>query len=278
MTTPHQTRISRDLAREYGHQAVQILEAGQYVAPSGRTVQIGEQLERAVQGTVSYPPDVSLPEAQPGPHATRIQVINDSTLAAARLLLDEGHHPAALNFASANRPGGGFLNGALAQEEYLARSSGLYACLRDNPMYGFHRAQRNALYTDYVLYSPEVPVFRGDDGSLLEEPYTVGIITAPAVNARALRKYAPGRKKAILPAMWSRILKVLAVGLQHGHDSLVLGAWGCGAFGNDSRDIASLFHRALTENFQGAYRRIIFAILDWSEEKRYIGPFEELFG
>jgi len=88
-----------------------------------------------------------------------------------------------LNFASATHPGGGFLSGARAQEEYLARSSGLYACIRDNPMYAFHRSRSDPHYTNYAVYSPEVPVFRSDDGSLLDEPYTVGIITSPAVNA-----------------------------------------------------------------------------------------------
>ena len=59
-----------------------------------------------------------------------------------------------LNFASAKSPGGGFLNGARAQEEYLARSSCLYQCIRWNPMYAFHRANDDPLYTDYAIYSP----------------------------------------------------------------------------------------------------------------------------
>ena len=74
--------------------------------------------------------------------------------------------------------------------------------------------------------------------------------------------------------MWQRILKVLAIGILHSHNSIVLGAWGCGAFGNDLKEIAALFERALRENFNGAYRRVLFAILDWSDEKRYIGPFQ----
>ena len=55
--------------------------------------------------------------------------------------------------------------------------------------------------------------------------------------------------------MWPRILKVLSIGVKHSHDSMVLGAWGCGAFGNDSDEIAALFCRALERNFKGAYRR-----------------------
>ena len=77
--------------------------------------------------------------------------------------------------------------------------------------------------------------------------------------------------------MWQRILKVLSIGVVHGHDGIVLGAWGCGAFGNDGYEIAGLFRKALDDNFKGAYHTVIFAIVDWSPGKKYIGPFEEVF-
>ena len=269
------TRMPRELAAQYGAEAVQIIQDGAYRTPSGRLVNIADLLERAASGTVSYPPDVTLPESQIGAYRTRITIAKETTLAAVQRLRAHGCHPAALNFASATHPGGGFRSGARAQEEYLARSSGLYACLRPNPMYAFHRARHDPLYTDYVIYSPAVPVFRGDDGALLETPYTVGIITSPAVNASALPRE---RHAEILPAMWPRILKVLAVGVRHGHDSIVLGAWGCGAFGNDSAAIAPLFRKALAENFSGAYQQVSFAIVDRSPEKRNIGPFQRAFG
>jgi uncharacterized protein (TIGR02452 family) len=235
---------------------------------------MADLVKRAVQGTTSYPPNAMVPNTQQGPHHTRVEVANETTLAAMQRMCTAGHHPVALNFASATHPGGGFLHGARAQEEYLARSSGLYACLRDNPMYGFHRAQDDPLYTNYALYSPAVPVFRADDGTLLEEPYTVGIITSPAVNARQLD---PERYAEISPAMGQRIRKVLALGLLHGHYSIVLGAWGCGAFGNDGQAIAALFQQALAEHFRGAYRWVVFAIVDWSPDQQFIGPFQAAF-
>jgi uncharacterized protein (TIGR02452 family) len=77
--------------------------------------------------------------------------------------------------------------------------------------------------------------------------------------------------------MWTRILKVLSTGVEHGHDSIVLGAWGCGAFGCDGNEIAGLFRRALDENFRGAFKRVVFAIVDWSDERKFIGPFEKAF-
>jgi uncharacterized protein (TIGR02452 family) len=269
-----QTKISRELAAEYGREAVQITQSGSYTSPSGKVVDISDRVRSAAQDTRSYPPGSPVPESITGTNPTGIEVLNDTTLAAAQRLIAAGHQPVALNFASATHPGGGFLNGARAQEEYLTRSSALFACLRDNPMYEYHQSRYDPIYTDYTIYSPGVPVFRSDDGSLLEQPYTVGIITSAAVNASRLDAR---RHPEVGPAMWARILKVLAIGLLHGHDAIVLGAWGCGAFGNDGREIAGLFKRALDENFKGAYKRVLFAIVDWSPEKRFIGPFCQAF-
>ncbi len=268
------TQISRELAAEYGRQAVQITESGKYSAPSGKVVDISHQVQKSIRGTVSYPSGQGVPESAKENYRTEISVHNITTLEAARRLISQGCRPALLNFASATHPGGGFLSGARAQEEYLARSSGLYACIKDNAMYPFYRSRRDPLYTDYAIYSPDVPVFRQDDGSLLDEPYTVGIITCPAVNAGRM---PPERNGEIGPAMWLRILKVLSLGVTHRHDSMVLGAWGCGAFGNDGHEIADLFHRALERNFKGSYKQVIFAIVDRSPAHRFIGPFEKAF-
>jgi uncharacterized protein (TIGR02452 family) len=77
--------------------------------------------------------------------------------------------------------------------------------------------------------------------------------------------------------MRQRIDKVLAIAALHGHESLVLGAWGCGVFGNDCHEVAELFHTALANQFDGVFGQIVFAVLDWSEESRFIGPFEKMF-
>jgi uncharacterized protein (TIGR02452 family) len=230
---------------------------------------------RSVEGTCSYPPDASLPRTPLGDKQMRIEVINESTLAAAWSLVREGHRPVALNFASAKHPGGGFLGGARAQEESLARSSGLYACLNGNPMYTFHHARSDALYTDYAIYSPDVPVFRDDEGGLLDQPYLCSFITSPAPNAKVVLERDRRRRAEIRDAMDRRIRKVLAIAAARGHEALVLGAWGCGVFGNDSQEVAELFQRALGYHFQGVFTRVVFAVLDWSEERRFIGPFQK---
>jgi uncharacterized protein (TIGR02452 family) len=268
-------RISREQAAAFGHEAVAITERGAYVGPSGATIDIAEAVGRSVDATISYPPSADVPTPKVGDASTEISVVNRTTLAAAREFVDAGRRPAALNFAAATTPGGGFLNGARAQEESLCWSSGLYACLRDQEMYDFHHRQRDAIYSDYVIYSPDVPVFRDDDGSLLDEPYLCSFLTSPAVFADALLRYEPDREGEIGPAMRSRIDKVLAVAAEQRHDTLVLGAWGCGAFGCDGDLIAGLFAEALSTNFHGVFERVEFAITDWSPERRFIRPFAE---
>ena len=114
----------------------------------------------------------------------------ETTLAAAERLAE--FRPLCLNFASAKNPGGGLLSGSQTQEESLARSSGLYATLLPmTELYAYNRHLGTSLYSDYMIYSPDVPVFRSDSGLLLEVPYLASFITAPAVNAGAVEKNEP---------------------------------------------------------------------------------------
>jgi uncharacterized protein (TIGR02452 family) len=270
--------INRNRAAELGRETVRILEDGQYSTPTGEVVEIRDLVMRAVKGTVSYPPDQPLPPIKAAKNENRIEVKNESTLAAARRLVEANHRPVALNFASAKHPGGGFLTGARAQEESLARSSALYACLAGNPMYEFHQARADPMYSSYAIYSPDVPVFRDDVGKVLLKPYLCSFITCPAVNAKVVREHKRAQPSEIRQAMAERIHRVLTIAVANGHDGVVLGAWGCGVFGNEPREIAELFQEALANSFPAAFARIFFAILDGSEDQRFIAPFRESFG
>ena len=175
--------IARSHSREIARSTMAILEAGEYRTESGTLVSISDRLQQAISGTESCPPDVDIPTIRPGVEPTRITVDNMTTLAAVAMVAAEGYSPAALNFASAKNPGGGFLKGARAQEESLARASGLYPCIASNPMYDYHRSRHDCMCSHYAIYSPGVPVIREDDGRLLEQPVCCAFITAPAVNA-----------------------------------------------------------------------------------------------
>jgi uncharacterized protein (TIGR02452 family) len=270
--------LDRRRAREVGQETVRILEAGSYTTAAGATVDITAHLRRSVEDTRSYPPEDPLAAVKPGDKKTLYEVVNESTLTAARRLVGAGHRPAALNFASAKHPGGGFLSGGRAQEESLARSSGLYTSIASNPMYSYDGAKADALYSRYAIYSPDVPVLRDDDGALLAAPYPCSFITCAAVNANVLLEREPARRPAIREQMRIRIGRVLNIAAMHEHSTLVLGAWGCGVFGNDSWQIAELFHQSLTNEYRGVFERVVFATFDSSEERRFIGPFQHQFG
>ena len=263
-----------DLA-SVAEETLSIISAGHYTSPAGRVVALGKHLRQAKDGTCSYPPGARVKVPAFPDRPTRIEVVNSTTLEAARGLADKGHRVAALNFASAKNPGGGFLTGARAQEESIARASGLYAMLLDDPMYDHHRSLRDPLYTTWVIYSPDVPVFRLDEGQLLDEPYFCSFLTSPAVNVGALHQ-RDRRGDEIRRVMEERVGRVLGVAAVHGHEVLVLGAWGCGVFRNDPGMIAELFQVALAGRFRGAFTHVVFAVLDSSGDT--IGSFEQVFG
>jgi len=207
-----------------------------------------------------------------------IEVTEESTLAAAKRLKGDGYNTVCLNFASATNPGGGFLDGSSAQEESLARASGLYASICSQKRY--YEANRNCgsgLYTDHMIYSPSVSVFRDDDDELLDRPYHTSFITAPAVNAGIVRNREPKNIARIGATMYQRIKKILCLGAHHEHDAFVLGAFGCGVFKNDPEEVADHFRRYLSDetsndrvvNLAKLFCRVVFAVLSKDDKTNY---------
>lgn len=237
---------------------LRILDTGSYRAPHGRTVEIGAALRVAIDGTLLHEPADQLPARPPvggGSDGPVVSVTGESTLAGARRLARDGD-VAALVFASAKHPGGGFRTGARAQEEDVARASGLYRCLTAAPR--FYTYHRDNIYSDRVVYSPGVPVFRDDHGNLLDEPYLVSFLTAAAPNRGAVPR---DRAAQVAQALDKRARRVLAVATAHGHRRLVLGAWGCGVFRNDPATVAEAFAVALAEQ-TARLDEVVFAIMD----------------
>jgi uncharacterized protein (TIGR02452 family) len=264
--------------RELARDTLRILDAGRYRAPQGGTVDLASGMRAAIAGTRLYEPTQPLPAlATPGTaptgSAAAVQVTGESTLAASRRLAHDGD-VAALVFASAKHPGGGFRSGARAQEEDIARASGLYRCLTAAPrFYASHRSRSDHLYSDRVIYSPGVPVFRDDDGDLLDTPYDVSFLTAAAPNRGAVPRNRAGQVAA---ALTGRARRVLAVAAAHGHRHLVLGAWGCGVFGNDPATVADAFADALADG-AGRFDRVVFAIWDPAKDSQVRAAFATRF-
>jgi uncharacterized protein (TIGR02452 family) len=256
--------MSRQQRAEIARQTDEIVHDGRYVTRGGVEVDISDAISGAVRGTLLYQPDEIVGNHLRRPGIGRAEVTDESTLTAARRMAESGSDAVAcLNFASARKPGGGYRSGAQAQEESLARSSALAVCLAAAPgFYDFHNTHRDPRYSDRIIYSPAVPVFRDDAGGLLARPYRVAFLTAAAPNVSAMTDPA-GR--AEVPAILShRAGKVLAIARRHGHRRLVLGAWGCGVFGNDPSTVAGAFAGLLTAGgpFADAFDHVVFAIMD----------------
>ncbi|MCQ6563775.1 TIGR02452 family protein [Paenibacillus mendelii] len=183
-----------------------------------------------------------------------------------------------LNFASAKNPGGGFLNGAMAQEESLAASSGLYGTLlRNEGYYTANRAYRSMMYTDHAIYSPDVVFFRDERFNLMERPVTASVLTLPAVNyGQVLLKGEDSWEAERV--MKDRMRLALAIFAHKGDRSLVLGAYGCGVFRNDPEKVAGWWHELLNDDgFGSLFSEIKFAVLDTSKNGRCIRAFENAF-
>jgi uncharacterized protein (TIGR02452 family) len=265
-------------------EVVMIQERGWYALSDGTKVSIKALQDAARNGTRLYLPedfDQLWSVLSPVNGISRVTVESATTLEAARRLRGEHNHVTLLNFASAKNPGGGFLGNARAQEESLARASGLYTCLLTQPeYYEFHREQGSLLYSDRVIYAPEVPVFCDEKQRPLQTPWTVSMLTCPAVNVGALKRNEPERLPEVEGVMARRTRMVLAVAAAHRIDALVLGAWGCGVFMCDPEMIARLFAEALAEPaLAGRFARVTFAIVNaHSGPDKNFAAFERAFG
>jgi len=241
------------------------IAAGGYTNPKGDRIELAAAVDAAKAGTVMYELELVERVTLLRRFQTTTTVTGESTLVAMRRLasIEPGAgHVCGMNFASAKHPGGGFLSGAQAQEESLARASALYPCLLTVPAYyDRHRDNRSALYLDLVVFSPDVPFMRDDDGGWFDEPFKASIVTAAAPNATALRQNGQLDADAITAALRRRADLTLAVCAHHGVERLVLGAWGAGVFGNDPTVVAQIFGDLLRDRYAGVFAEVVFAVM-----------------
>ena len=264
--------------KQLAQETLDLIEAGEYQSDS-QTVRFAEQQESAVLGTHLYRPDeiASIP-ASPADENQRICVVDGTTQVVAQTLAESGD-VALLNFASARNPGGGFLNGAKAQEEDLCRCSGLYPCLiQCMDYYEANRAQSSLLYTDHVIFSPLVPFFKTrGTGGLLAEPFFVSVITAPAPNSGPFLRENREATEELEQTFERRWRNVLRIARDRSVKRLLLGAWGCGAFGGDPM-MASRTAKLAIERDGGGIDEIVFAIpRKGRQSKANLDAFREAF-
>lgn len=171
-------------------------------------------------------------------------------------------NPLVLNFANAHYPGGGFKLGASSQEESLCRRSSLYLSLSSAgaaKMYHYNNLHLNSLESNWMVLSPSVCVFRDSNGALLGNPYLISVISVPAPNLRGLGFFASRRR--VRESLTEKIRIMLTEAHRHQYREIVLGAWGCGAFGNSPEMVAECFQLVLTEyGLIRNFDKVVFAI------------------
>ena len=227
--------------------------------------------DEMLKGTKFYSKAVRINHAELKKYESpEISVVDNDCLYAAEDLVRQGLKPAVLNMASFHTPGGGVERGSSAQEESIFRRTDIFRSL-----YQFHSVgenyrikqleERYPLEMHYgAIYTPNVTVFKSSENDgckLLDSPFNIDVITIAAV-----RK--PELENGKLPAWVTDILKIkirqmLDIALENGNDSLVLSAFGCGAYGTPPKEMARLFHEVLdSEKYKGVFNKIVFAIIN----------------
>ncbi len=252
-------------------EALDICQRGSY-EKDGKTVGLGLTPARMTDARVLLPEEVrslSVDETETGSCAFSCENMdalslahkkyNDPSYAAksgdSRILL--------LNLASAVRPGGGVRDGLGGQEEDLCRSSTLLMSLESEaakPYYDYNNELNTRMGSDAVILSPEVVVFRdGAEGELLDEPFTISVITCSAPNVRF--GYEGKTEEDYKKMLYERIEGILRSAVSFGYKNIILGAFGCGAFKNDAALVSDDFYRALTGPAGRGLAHADFAVL-----------------
>ena len=166
---------------------------------------------------------------------------------------------AVLNFASFTNPGGKFLEGSFAQEEALCHNSTLFNVLYrfNDTYYENNRKNKNkGLYRSNVLYTPHV-VFTNNKHEMIT---TCDVITCAAPFTRLIMRYKSAKYKDCLIAMMQIIDHILDAAYKQQVKKLILGAFGCGVFGNNPTDTAAIFMTLLMGKYKGVFSDVEFAI------------------
>lgn len=216
-----------------------------------------DQISFSVQNTEIYDDKVSAPSSstiRPLDECEPIQVIPCDTVSA--IFKYGSGTTTVLNFASFRHPGGGYIKGAMAQEEALCTESFLYNVLVEfqDSFYAKNNSFRcNSMYKNRALYSPSI-LFQKE-----QQQFSCDVLTCAAPN-RSGTDVSTEENASVLD---SRIKFVLDIALAHDPDVLILGAFGCGVFGQDPAQVASVFKKYLAAaDLPYHFKKVIFAIPD----------------
>lgn len=269
----------KELRSKEFRNTVEIVNQGCYISKGGIRVDFPSDAEM-MQHTSFYVSEQQF-NGPAGEEPTVVEVVDMDCLYAAMQLLEQGFHPAVLNMASRRNPGGGVATGAGAQEETLFRRTNLFRSLYQYAPYAVQygispsRFQYPLERNFGGIYTPGAVCFRETEQkgyALMDEPFTVSFISVAGLNRPDLTPEGMIADHHV-EAVKNKIRTIFRIGLLHGHDSLVLGALGCGAFRNPPAHVARLFHEVMEEpEFRNKYLKIVFAIIDDHNARRAHNP------
>ncbi|KAJ7628544.1 hypothetical protein FB45DRAFT_834462 [Roridomyces roridus] len=257
MSNQSKTERSKLARKTINHSIPDVLQASSRARAGVRSVQVIHDAQTVPKSSTSH-----------APTPPKITVVEGDTLQVAfPLCTDGGSKVAVLSMASELRPGGGFLSGANSQEESLCMRTTLYAGLQES----FYRLPELG-----CVLSPDICVFRSPDSADVNpaaEWWYFDVISCAAVRQPDVTEngeYADPAQRDLMREKIKRILRV-AASKDCNCRRVVLGAFGCGAFGNPPQEVADLFRRVLLGRdgsgvgnrggeFVGCFDEIIFAI------------------
>jgi len=221
--------------------------------------------------------NAAIPAPVPVPEiVTEIEVYTTDTLFCAGKMVAAQLNPLVLNFASERKAGGGWINGALAQEECLFYRS-TYGLSMD-PLFNTQAKSFYPIPPNACIYSPNVLVIRDVNYNVYEyeDCYTVSFVAAAAIRHPILTSVGTLNDKDTKHTK-EKMRLIYDIALKHGHDSLLLGAWGSGVFENPPKHMAELFQSTLNESaYKNRFKKVAFAVLGSKDDKN-VKAYREVF-
>lgn len=230
------------------------------------------EIENSIKNTIEYNNEVMSTENKTK-FDTAFYLEDMDSVSAIFEFKNKDEKIAVLNFASYKNPGGGFLNGSKAQEECLCQESFLYNVLEsfEDDFYYWNRDHLNkSLYLNRALYSPDVIFFQE------ENSVSCDVITCAAPNKHAAQKYSKVSDKENSDVLKLRIKFILDIAKENQVDTLILGAYGCGVFGQLPMEVAFIFKDYFRTDYEGCFKKVVFAIPD-GKNNNYV-TFRKVFG
>ncbi len=225
---------------------------------------------------------------------TRIAVLEQDCLDVAQEEARKGSKVAVVNFAGPELPGGGFLDGSgRGQEEHIIWRSDLIGFMKLHNDLQLANPEQHGMFPMYncTVHTPNVTVYRDHSFAILDNPFKIGILSQAA---RTTLEYAPPPlRNPGTPSvdyanpqdrdkMRALIYNQLQVAYNLGYDTLITGAFGCGAFRNPPSIVAEIYREALHTHLRGAFKTVLFAILEQAPGPHNptgnLKPFRDRFG